>query len=460
MIKKAWQIDRETRLNAVPMDRRVHQSSWFPADFTPPCGDDLIDMFWESRVPGSGAPECAYVEMVQSLHNRGYDVSEAEKLLPPGLELHRRGDRTGLRALTARLWEAMYAAPIDPSSPYHRYEHPAAWEQVRQAMGKVSEERDLRALENLEEKIHHGWLGQLAGGAFGTAIEGYTGRRIAEVYGRIESYVTTPETTNDDVVYELVLLDAFQRSGRKVTSREIAVEWVRQIPFGWSAEWVALRNLQMGIFPPESGSFRNPYHDWIGAQMRTMICGMLAPGWPLEAARLAHIDGVISHAANGVYGGMYAAVLTSLAFVRDDPQALLVEAAEYVPQKSEYRAVVGECLEVVRANSDPQQAWDQLDERFEEYNWIHAYPNIAADIVALWYGQGDMTRSFALLAMCGMDVDCNGGLVGNILGVMNGTPGQWADPLGDRLDTYIAGKESLSIRQLAANTAALVRQTW
>jgi len=71
-----------------------------------------------------------------------------------------------------------------------------------------------------------------------------------------------------------------------------------------------------------------------------------------------------------------------------------------------------------------------------------------------------MTRSFALLAMCGMDVDCNGGLVGNILGVMNGTPGQWADPLGDRLDTYIAGKESLSIRQLAANTAALVRQTW
>ena len=59
MIKKAWQIDRETRLNAVPMDRRVHQSSWFPADFTPPCGDDLIDMFWESRVPGSGAPECA-----------------------------------------------------------------------------------------------------------------------------------------------------------------------------------------------------------------------------------------------------------------------------------------------------------------------------------------------------------------------------------------------------------------
>ncbi len=55
--------------------------------------------------------------------------------------------------------------------------------------------------------------------------------------------------------------------------------------------------------------------------MRGMVCGMLAPGDPLEAARLAHIDAVISHARNGVYGEIYAAVITSLAFVMDDPRA-------------------------------------------------------------------------------------------------------------------------------------------
>lgn len=452
-MKKAWQIDRELRLSAVPLDRRVHASQWYDSSMVFPTGDDLIAMFWYSRVPGSGAPEIPYVEMVQSMDNRGYDMRAAEALLPQGMELARGKDRDALRVLTAELLAAINSAPRDERSPYWGYEHPATWEEVKAAMVASDSGRDPRALENLEERTLNGWLGQLAGGSFGTAIEGYHTVRIAEVYGQIDSYVTTPETTNDDVVYELVLLDAFERTGRAITSRDIGLEWVKQIPFGWSAEWVALHNLNDGILPPESGAWRNPYSDWIGAQMRGMICGMLAPGWPMEAARLAHIDGVVSHAANGVYGEMYAALLSSLAYVRSDPRALLEEAAGYLPQRSEYAAVVAGCLETVRANSDYAQAWRVLDERFEQYNWIHAYPNIAADILALWYGGGDMTRSFSLLAHAGLDVDCNAGLVGTVLGVMNGVPEKWARPLGDLLETYLKGKEKLSIRELAARTA-------
>ncbi len=457
MTKKAWEMDREIRVNAVPLDRRIHDSNWYEAGFEAPYGDNLIALFWDSKVPGSGAPEVPYVEMTQALGNKGYDVSAAEALLPEGLELFRKQDQDGLRVVTARILNALNQAPKDPSSDYHQYICPANWSDVRAAMGAVTEERDPRALENLEERIHHGWIGQLAGGSFGTAIEGYTGQRIAQVYGVIDSYITEPETTNDDVVYELVLLDVFERLGSKLTSTDLALEWVRQIPFGWSAEWVALRNLNQGIFPPESGAFQNPYSNWIGAQMRGMVCGMLAPGWPLEAARLAHVDGVVSHAENGVYGEMYAAVLTSLAFVRDDPRKLLLEASAYYPQHSEYAAVVRECLDTVQSHPDPAQAWEVLDKRFEKYNWIHAYPNIAADILSLWYGEGDMTRSFSLLALAGMDVDCNGGLVGNVLGVMNGVPSQWAEPIGDRLETYIKGKEVLSIQALSEQTARLAR---
>jgi hypothetical protein len=118
-------------------------------------------------------------------------------------------------------------------------------------------------------------------------------------------------------------------------------------------------------------------------------------------------------------------------------------------------AVIGECLEVLRTNDNPREAWAILDARFEQYNWIHAYPNLAADLLALWYCGGDMTRSFALLALAGLDVDCNAGLVGNVLGIMTGVPEKWAAPLGDRLETYIMGKEVLSIRELAARTARL-----
>lgn len=456
-MKKAWQIDRELRLSAVPLDRRVHASQWYTSETVFPTGDDLIAMFWGARVPGSGAPEIPYVEMVQSMHNRGYDMSAAEALLPQGMALAKAKDRDALRTLTAELLAAIHAATRDESSPYWGFEHPAAWEDVKAAKSAADPGRDPRALDGLEERTLNGWLGQLAGGSFGTALEGYHTTRIAEVYGKIDGYVTTPETVNDDVVYELVLLDVFEQAGRAISSRDLGLEWVKQIPFGWSAEWVALHNLNDGILPPESGSWRNPYSDWIGAQMRGMVCGMLAPGWPMEAARLAHIDGVVSHAANGVYGEIYAAVLSSLAYLRSNPRALLEEAAGYLPQRSEYAAVVAGCLETVRSHNDPAEAWHVLDERFEQYNWIHAYPNMAADILALWYGGGDMTRSFSLLAHAGLDVDCNAGLVGTVLGVMNGVADKWSRPLGDLLETYLKGKEKLSIRELAARTARLAR---
>jgi ADP-ribosylglycohydrolase len=457
-MKKAWQIDRELRLSAVPLDRRVHASQWYDSSTVFPTGDDLIALFWNARVPGSGAPEIPYVEMVQSMHNRGYDMRAAEALLPEGMRLAKAKNRDALRKLTAELLAVIHSAPRDENSPYWGYEHPAEWGDVKAAMAARDPGQDNKALENLEERTLHGWLGQLAGGSFGTALEGYHTTRIAEVYGEIDSYVTAPETVNDDVVYELVLLDVFEQKGRGLTSRDLGLEWVKQIPFGWSAEWVALHNLNDGILPPESGTWRNPYSDWIGAQMRGMVCGMLAPGWPMEAARLAQIDGVVSHAANGVYGEMFAAVLSSLAYVRSDPRALLAEAATYLPQRSEYAAVVTDCLETMRRHNNPQKAWQILDERFEQYNWIHAYPNMAADILALWYGGGDMTRSFSLLAHAGLDVDCNAGLVGTVLGVMKGVPEKWSAPLGDLLETYLKGKEKLSIHELAARTARLARQ--
>ena len=68
-----------------------------------------------------------------------------------------------------------------------------------------------------------------------------------------------------------------------------------------------------------------------------------------------------------------------------------------------------------------------------------------------------MTESFACLAKAGLDVDCNGGLVGNVLGIIRPVPAEWAEPLGDLLETYLKGKEKLSIRELAQKTARMAR---
>ncbi|MHC1770867.1 MAG: ADP-ribosylglycohydrolase family protein [Flexilinea sp.] len=459
MMKSASQMERELRDGAIPLDRRLHDSHWFEAEFSVPAGDELISLFWKSSVPGSLAPEIAYMEMVQAWSNQGYDVSEAEELIPLGIALHAAGEKEELRGLTARLLNALKDAPKKVNHLYNDYAHIENWEDFQNAMPASRKfTPKLCWKDSYEQRIYQGWLGQLAGGSFGTAIEGYTGTQINRIYGDITSYITAPETKNDDVVYELVLLDVFERMGRRITSKEIGIEWVKQIPFGWSAEWIAIRNLNMGIFPPESGRFLNFYSDWIGAQMRGMVCGMLSPADPMEAARLAYIDGVVSHAANGVCGEIFSAVLTALSFEYNDTRKLIKDIAGFLPAGTEYAAQFDYVLRTLEESKNSDDAWLLLNHHFERYNWIHSYPNMAADMLSLWYCGGDFTAAMSLLAKSGNDVDCNGGLVGNILGVMNDVPDKWADPLGDLLETYIKGKEKLSIRELAARNARLAKK--
>lgn len=457
MNKRAWQLEREFRQSSLPVDRRIEAAQWDHAQAAP-CGDELLRWNWNIKVPGSLAVDRFFIGMVQDWANQGYDVSEAEVLLPLGIQLETEDRMEELRVVSARVMKALYEAPKLLDHPYHKYEHPTLWEDVKKAMPAAVGYHPLSNWkEDFSERIYQGWIGQIAGGSFGTAIEGYSGERIQEVYGDVNGYLIPPETTNDDVVYELLLLDVFERMGKDITSDVLGDEWVKKLPYGVSAEGVALRNLNLGIYPPESGSFLNPYCDWIGAQMRTMVCGMLAPGNPMEAARLAYIDSVISHSRNGVYGGIYAAVITSLGFVMDDPREIVVEGARYIPIKSEYAAKLEFCFDVLRKNSNPKKAWKILDKHFEQYNWIHAYPNLAADLLALWYGGNDFTEAMTLLAKAGLDVDCNAGLVGNVLGVIREVPNEWSFPLEDLLETYIEGKERLSIRGIAEMNARLAK---
>ena len=371
-MKKAWEIERLLRINAVPMDRRIHGSGWFDLSVLIQSNDMLLKMFWEEQVPGSGAVEHAYMEMIQAQENKGYDLSKAVPYYEKGLDLLRKDDLSELRALTAEMLEAIFSAPKIEDHPYHQYVHPDTWDSVLAEMGEVNRENKMDSINHLGQRIYQGWVGQLAGASFGTAIEGYTGENIAKVYGEVDGYITDPETINDDVVPELVLLDVFEKHGRGFNSRDLGLEWVKQLPFAWSAEWIALQNLKQGYLPPVSGSHRNPFSNWIGAQMRGMVCGMLGPGWPLDAARLAHVDGIVSHSANGVYGEMFAAVLTSLAFIESDPQKIVLMTAEYIPARSEYRDYLSFVLKMAKKHKEPIAAWQACDKFFERYNWIHA----------------------------------------------------------------------------------------
>lgn len=458
---KAWEKAYFLLQNADPVVLDEEEQTWQFMNEMETFHDTFLKVLWHSNVPGSGAPEMLMVGAVQSMYNMGYRTDELEPLLAEGEQAFERGDMQQLQRITARIFRELERLPRDEQSPYWRYKPYASWPAYeRQIRFPSYGSYDVYG-EDFADRIHAGWTAQIVGGALGTALEGYTSRKLRETFGDIRGYVRKPNTYNDDITFEIAFLHAFDKEGYHVTSDAIAEEWVALVPSGWSAEEIALKNIRNGVYPPDSGTFHNPFREWIGAQMRGAICGMVAPGDPKQAAELAWRDAVVSHSNNGVLGEIFNAVLVSLAFVERDIRTVVEKAVDMIPADSEYYHFVSTALAWCREHRNWRETWERCETKFKEYNWVHAYPNAMAQVVALWYGNGDFDETMHIVAMAGQDVDCNAAQIGCALGVMHGPAAidrKWTDPIGDRLDTYLRGMKTMSIRELSDWTVAAVRK--
>jgi ADP-ribosylglycohydrolase len=458
---KAWEMEKELIETSKPRVLSDEEQTWDAAFDVEKNEDFKTRLLWKSEVPGSAARERVIIGAIQDVENRGMDVEAAEKLIPLGLKALEENNMVELNKITARVFYELNNAEKNINSPYWNYTIYSSWDQFKDAANPIETiDYDIYS-KGFEGKTYSGWLAQIVGGAIDTAIEGYTSKNLKEAFGDIRNYVRKPNTYNDDITYELAFLKAFEHKGYNVTSADIAEAWVGYVPFGWSAEEVALKNIKYGIYPPESGHFNNPYYEWIGAQMRGAICGMVSPGNPMEAAHLAWIDGVVSHYNNGVIGEIFNAVLVSLSYVKSDIREILVETIEMLPKTSEYYSVVKFALDKCKACDNWTDAWAYCEKRYERYNWIHAYPNAAAEVVALWYGRGDFDETMYIISMEGQDVDCNAAQIASALGIISSSiDKRWTDPIGDELNTYIREIRKIKITELAKWTVDVTRRAY
>lgn len=459
-MKRAYEYDLELIQNAVPVILSEEEQSWESAFAVDDANWNAVKLLWGSRVPGSAAPERVLVGGILSMYNMGYDVTEAERLIPEALDALEKEDKVTLSRLTARVRHILNNAAQIPGHPYLSY---PVYDTLGQYKAKVLfaeyPEQDTDS-EAFYDKIYAGWVAQIVGAAVGTAVEGYTAGAIQKAFGEINGYVRKPSTYNDDITYEIAFLDAFGKYGYGITSVQIAEAWISLIPSGWSAEDIALKNIGMGIYPPESGYRCNPWREWIGAQMRAAICGMAAPGNPALAAELAFRDGVVSHHNNGVIGGVFNAVMCSMAFCESDMRAIVRKAIDMVPEDSEYYAVVRFAWEQCEKADDHRAAWKACEERYNRYNWIHAYPNAAAEVVALYFCGNDFDTCLNIITMAGQDADCNAAQIMTLFGLAYGLGcigSRWRDPLRDELQSYVRGYEKTTITAIAKQTVAAVR---
>lgn len=417
-----------------------------------------IDHFrrrWFSEVPGSMAPDHVVIGAIQAQQNRGYDVSEAEKLIVPTQIAYETGDHATLIQNIALIFRALSEAPKNEKDEYWNYTQYDSFDQYLDSITFPAPERVHLSDKEIMEKLHAAWSSQIVGGALGTIIEGYTTDNIRKKFGEVRYYLRKPSTHNDDNLFELAFIDAVGKKGKDITADDIALEWVRNITYAWSAEEVALQNLKRGIFPPESAKLNNPWNEWIGAQMRGSICGMVAPGDPQLAAKLAWMDGSISHINNGIMGEVFNAVLTSLSWIDSDVRSILKKTIDLIPSDCEYYSVVKFAYDQCLQHDTWEPAWRACEEKYRRYNWIHTYPNAAAEVIALYYAKENFDECMHIIAMCGQDVDCNAGMIGTIYGIIHGFDGidpKWLEPFNDQFESLYRGYEKTTLKEIAQVT--------
>lgn len=359
-------------------------------------------------------------------------------------------------------------------------------------------ERELPALDRPAlDRLEAAWLGRAAGCVLGKPVEKlplaairelaraagnwplndwFTERGVpaellaAHPWNRRSAPTSLAENIDgapedDDLNYPLLNLLLLRRHGTDFTTADVAGLWLDELPAGrtFTAERVAYRNLLAGIEPPATATRRNPFREWIGAQIRADAFGWTHPGDPGRAAELAHRDAVLTHTANGVYGAMFVAATVAVAMAgEDDVHACLAAGLDVVPPGSRYAAAVRLGVATARAHGDPgdpgsfDAVVDALHARFADHHWVHVLPNAALLAAALTHADGDFTGSVCRAVAAGLDTDSNGATAGSVAGALAGAPKalpeRWTAPLRNRLASSVANFDGIGFDALAALT--------
>ncbi|WP_026931417.1 ADP-ribosylglycohydrolase family protein [Glycomyces tenuis] len=267
---------------------------------------------------------------------------------------------------------------------------------------------------------------------------------------------------DDDLNFPLIALALLERVGRGFTTDDVAQSWLDDLPGGrvFTAERIAYRNLLDGYEPEAAGRVRNPFRDWIGAQIRADVYGWASPGDPVAAARMAWTDARLSHGRNGVYGAMFVAAAGTAAVAGAPIETVLDTGLAVVPERSRYAAAVRRGAEIGRGGLADEAAIDALHAEYGHLHWVHVLNNAALLAFALVRGDGDFERTITLAVSGGWDTDSVGATAGALAGAVTGAkglPSKWIDPLDDRLASSVPGFAGARFSELARRTVEVSR---
>ena len=262
---------------------------------------------------------------------------------------------------------------------------------------------------------------------------------------------------DDDTNYTVTGMALIKAKGIGFSPADMADFWLANIPIlhTCTAERVACRNFVNHVEPPESASVRNPYREWIGAQIRADFFGYVAMGRPEWAAELAWRDASISHVKNGIYGEMWVAAMLAAAIGETEIRRIIEIGMSEIPHRSRLAEAIRDVLNWHESRVPYDVAVQNIHRRWDEnqaHDWCHTISNAQIVAMALLYGQGDFEKAVTRAVYPCFDTDCNGATVGSVMGMMLGAeslPSKWTSVLNDTVHTGLSGYHVSRISDLA-----------
>lgn len=370
-----------------------------------------------------------------------------------------------------------------PAADGYEFVEPSTLDGIKECRAKDIPEKTVPDKTVLREKIRGAWYGRIAGCFLGKPVEGIRTPELNTVLSEtgnfpMHRYIKRSELSDeliekiefnldkdtycdmikaapadDDTNYVVLYQELIESCGRGFTSSDVADFWMKKQPKNayFTAERTAFINFVNGYMPPESAVYKNPFREWIGAQIRADYFGYINPGDPETAADMAFRDASVSHTKNGIYGEMYIAALIALCAVETDIETAVVKALKFIPVKSRFAFFVNEIVNAYSNGMPEEECFARIRKtwnEFEGHDWCHTLSNIQIVVASLLYGGGDYTKTVCRAVQTGFDTDCNGATAGSVLGMLNGYSAvgdEWTSPLSGKLETQIFGVGTVNI---------------
>ncbi|MBQ4574396.1 MAG: ADP-ribosylglycohydrolase family protein [Clostridia bacterium] len=285
--------------------------------------------------------------------------------------------------------------------------------------------------------------------------------------------------TDDDIRYLVLGLILTEQRGADFDAWDLGKHWHTRLTYSevCTAETQAYLNFAQvtshtaGERPADPAElaekirytreYRNPYREWIGAQIRVDSYGFAAAGDPALAAKMAYNDASFSHVKNGIYGAMYCAAVIAAAFVEKDPMACIEAGLAQIPTTSRLYSDMKRAIAITEKAATMEEMQEAMWAEFRHYNWVHTINNAAACTGAFLWSEGDFEKAITAAVSFGWDTDCNGATVGSMAGALvgiKGIPELWKAPLNDTLYSNIPNFHPIAISECASRAREVARK--